>query len=88
MNEQQRRLRMLEEAEGLYQHARNLLNDSDWMKFIEERGVHIYPQRRSKHGPIMHWFTATPTPFIQTSGNTLKEALVRLYEALDLHGTD
>lgn len=64
------------------------MSDKDWMNFIESRGVHVYPQRRSKHGPIMHWFTATPTPFIQTSGNTLKEALVRLYEALDLHGTD
>lgn len=54
------------------------MTDTELLDFVEERGIQIWAQRKSKHGPVTHWWVQNVFPFIQTYAPTVREALIKL----------
>jgi len=59
------------------------MTDTELFDFVELRGIQIWPQRKSKHGPIMCWWVQNPSPFFQTSSPSLRVALQNLKKVAD-----
>lgn len=59
------------------------MTDTELLDFVEQRGIQIFPQRKSKHGPVIHWWVVNPTPFFETYGPTLRGTLTRMKEKVD-----
>lgn len=49
---------------------------------VQERGIQIWPTRKSKNGPVMNWYAQNVFPFIQSYGGTVREALTKLEKAI------
>lgn len=58
------------------------MSDSELMDFVQQRGIQIWPVRKSKHGPVMNWYAQNVFPFIQSYGGTVREALTKLEKAI------
>jgi hypothetical protein len=58
------------------------MSDSELIAFIEANGIQLWPVRKSKHGPILHWYAQATSPFQQLAAPTARLALARLFTAL------
>jgi hypothetical protein len=58
-------------------------DDESLLDFIERRGIQIWPMRKSKHGPVLHWWVQNVSPFVQTYDTTLRGALRKLQRVIE-----
>jgi hypothetical protein len=61
-------------------------DDESLLDFIERRGIQIWSIRKSKHGPVTHFWVQNPSPFVQTYDVTVRGALRKLKNALEKSG--
>jgi hypothetical protein len=54
----------------------------DLIEFIEQRGLQIWPVRKTRYGPVLFWYVQNVSPFLQVSDASLKGALQKLQKAL------
>lgn len=54
------------------------MSDTELFDFISENGIQIWPQRKSKHSPVLRWWVQNVTPFFQVSDTDLRKAVERL----------
>lgn len=59
------------------------MTDTELLDFVEKHGIQIWPVRKSKHGPVIHWWVQNPAPFFQTYGPTVRQALTQLKEKVE-----
>lgn len=58
------------------------MSDKELLDMVQERGIQIWPTRKSKNGPVMNWYAQNVFPFIQSYGGTVREALTKLEKAI------
>lgn len=61
------------------------MSDTELLDMVQKRGIQIWPQRKTAHGPVINWYAQNVSPFIQTYGSTVREALLKLKKAIDNH---
>jgi hypothetical protein len=59
------------------------MTDTELLDWVERDGIQIWPQRKSKHGPVMQWWVQNVLPWVQTYDKTLRGALHKLAEAVN-----
>lgn len=57
--------------------------DELFLDFMERRGVQVWPNRNSKGTAIVSWTASCANPFIQTTKQNLKAAIVKLMFKLE-----
>jgi hypothetical protein len=54
------------------------MTDTELVNFISENGIQVWPQRKSKHAPVLRWWVQNVSPFVQISDGDLRSAVERL----------
>lgn len=56
------------------------MTDTDILDFVEKHGIQIWPQRKSRTGPVLNWYAQYPFPFVQVARASCRAALADLIE--------